>query len=240
MFGRILSLRYLWQSCKQFCVAVCLHQLIKRTLIAVLPHLEHNPSWLHQDPLQLLSNLPTQASSFSAATHCSAALSPNKPFLIMCGCWGFSPGKDGMHAAWLEIVVWVLPGEQGASKSILWLAEVQEYGTGLYSSPARREHSPFPKKHSFLWALCFSIIAIILSKAIGVFQWGKRLVVMTWCLKWDKDLNVFQGNLGYTSFADSMRFVGTIQKHTDDFVQRSCFCLKPRNTWPIASNYFFI
>lgn len=113
MFCRILSLRYLWQSCKQFYVAVCLHQLIKRILITSMPHLEHNPSLLHQDPLQLLSNLTTQASSFSPTTHWSAALSPNKLFLIICGCWGFSPDKEGMHAACLEIVVWVLCGEQG-------------------------------------------------------------------------------------------------------------------------------
>lgn len=113
MFCRILSLRYLWQSCKQFYVAVCLHQLIKRILITSMPHLEHNPSLLHQDPPQLLSNLPTQASSFSPTTHWSAALSPNKLFLIICGCWGFSLNKEVMHAACLEIVVWVLRGEQG-------------------------------------------------------------------------------------------------------------------------------
>lgn len=110
VFCRILSLRYLWQSCKQFYVGVCLHQLIKRTLIILVPHLEQNPSLLHQD---LLSNFATQASSFSSATHWSAALSPTKLFLMICGCWGFSPGREGMHEACLEIVVWVLPGEQG-------------------------------------------------------------------------------------------------------------------------------
>lgn len=38
---------------------------------------------------------------------------------------------------------------------------------------------------------------------------------MILCLKWDKDLNVFQGNLGYTGFADPVHFVWKIQKHPD-------------------------
>lgn len=170
MFCRILSLRYLWQSCKQFSVAVCLHQLIKRTLITLMPHLGHNPSLLHQD---LLSNLTTQASSFSPATHWSAAFSPSKLFLIICGGWGFSPGKEGCMQ-----LVWRLLSEsflvsRGVFKSVLSLAEVQGYGTGLYSSPARRECSHFPRRISFSEHFIFPLYQSSFSKLLEFFS-GER------------------------------------------------------------------
>lgn len=52
-------------------------------------------------------------------------------------------------------LVWRLLSEssvvsRGVFRSVLSLAEVQEYDAGLYSSPARREGSHFPKEDFFL------------------------------------------------------------------------------------------
>lgn len=198
MFCRILSLRYLWQSCKQLYVAMCLHNLIKRTLITLMPHLEHKPSLLHRDPLQLLSNLTIQFSCFSPSTSWSAASVSKKPhpihytehsFLsdpsgagqrcensfishIICGCWDLSPGKEGTHAACLKIVVWVLQSELG----VLQEHPLACRGTGVWHwsvfTTSKERMLSFSGRFLSPSTL-FSLKAIILFKANGVFSWGR-------------------------------------------------------------------
>lgn len=181
MFCRILSLRYLWHSCKQLYVAMCLHNLIKRTLITLMPHLGHNLSLLHRDLVRLLSNLTIQFSSFCPSTWWSmASVSKKKPpvhysehsFLfdpfgagqrcegnffphIICSCWDCT---SALAKAVCVQLVWrqfsrLSSARWGFCRRVLLLTE---HTTLVCAHHQQRENAVIIRR-DFLRALCFPL-----------------------------------------------------------------------------------